>query len=133
MADNVLVDTSIWIDYFQIAQGVVFDQVTRLLKENRTVFTGIIASELIRGSHSEKELSVLKTLFRSIGKVDEMETTHSNAGRMGYKLARKGVNPGTIDLIISQIAIEHSLFLYTQDQHFTMIAKHFPLKLYRQG
>jgi len=130
MADDVLVDTSIWIDYFQLPQGAIFEQVTRLLKENRIVFTGVIASELIRGSHSEKELSVLETLFRSIRKVVERETTHLSAGKMGYRLARKGVNPGTVDLLISQIAIENNLFLYTHDHHFTMIAKHFPLKLY---
>ena len=130
MADDVLVDTSIWIDYFQLPQGAIFEQVTRLLKENRIVFTGVIASELIRGSHSEKELSVLETLFRSIRKVVERETTHLSAGKMGYRLARKGVNSGTVDLLISQIAIENNLFLYTHDHHFTMIAKHFPLKLY---
>jgi len=129
MTDNVLVDTSVWIDYFQVAKGVVFEQVTYLLKENRAVFTGLIASELIRGSHSEKELSVLETLFRSIGKVAERETTHLDAGRMGYQLARKGICPGTVDLLISQIAIENNLFLYTHDQHFKAIAKHFPLKL----
>jgi len=130
MADDVLVDTSVWIDYFQIAQGSVYERVTRLLKEDRAVFTGLIASELIRGSHSEKELSVLERLFRSIKKVVERETTYLSAGRMGYRLARKGVSPGTVDRLIGQIAIENNLALYTHDQHFRAIAKHFPLKLH---
>jgi predicted nucleic acid-binding protein len=131
MPDNVLVDTSVWIEYFQVPKSHVFEHVTRLLKERRAFFAGIIAMELIRGARSEKELSVLESLFRSINKIVELETTHYEAGKIGYGLAKMGLTIGTVDLLISQLAIENDLSLYTQDQHFEIVAKSFPLRFYR--
>ncbi len=129
MPADVLVDTSIWITYFQSPPNAVLKEVTSLLDEHRAVYTGIIATELIRGARSEKELAVLDLLFRSIKIVSEQETTHNEAGKIGYTMARKGFPLGTVDLLISQLAIENNLVLYTQDQHFQDVAKHFPLKL----
>ena len=130
MPDNVLVDTSVWIDYFQAPRSHVVEPVTRLLEERRAVTTGIVALELIQGAKSDKELSVVEDLLKAIARIDERETTHVEAGRLGYRLRRKGLTFGTVDLLISQLAIEHGLSLYTQDRHVQAIAKASPLKLY---
>jgi predicted nucleic acid-binding protein len=129
MSDDVLVDTSIWIAYFNSPQNPIRKEVTQLLREQRAVYTGIIATELIRGARSGKELSILETLFQSIKIISEQKSTHMEAGKIGYTMARNGFTLGTVDLLISQLAIENDLALYTQDQHFNAIAKYFPLKL----
>lgn len=132
MKDRALIDTSVWIKYFQVPNTLLFELVTQLLKEQRALFTGIIALELIRGARTEKELSVLEALFRSIERVDETDTTHLEAGKIGYQLSKKGITIGTVDLLISQLAIENDLSLYTLDRHFQAIARSFPpLKLYQ--
>lgn len=131
MKDKALIDTSVWIEYFQVPNTLLFEQVTQLLKEQRALFTGIIALELVRGARTEKELLVLEALFRSIKRVDETGTTHLEAGRIGYKLSKKGITIGTVNLLISQLAIENDLSLYTLDRHFQAIAGLFPLKLYQ--
>lgn len=133
MIVDVLVDTSVWIDYFQNHQESTLEQVTQLLKERRAIFTGIIALELLRGARSQKEISVLESLFRLIRKVSEQETTHRDAGKMGYDLSRKGITIGTVDILIGQLAIENGLSLYTHDHHFSIIANAFPLRLYGIG
>lgn len=130
MGGNVLVDTSIWIDYFRAPKGVLFEAVTRLLKNQQAVFTGLIALELIRGAKSEKELSVLDDLFHLMPRIVERETTYNEAGKIGYRLARQGATLATVDLVIAQLAIENHLALYTRDRHFTRIAHSFPLALF---
>lgn len=131
MSDEVLVDTSVWIDYFNVKRSPAFQEVSRLLRERRVFYTGIVALELIRGARTDKELLILDTLFRSIECIEAQTGTHQEAGRLGYRLARKGFSIGTVDLLLSQLAIERDLWLYSQDQHFQMVAKHTPLKLYR--
>ena len=132
MADKVLLDTSIWIDYFQKSQSPVKIVVEGLLKNRQAVFTGVIALELIRGARSAKELAILSTLFTCIERINECDTTHLEAGNMGYQLARKGIIIGTVDLIIGQLALENNLSLYTQDRHFSMMISTFPLKIYNE-
>lgn len=129
MKDKVLVDTSIWIDYFKKRESKTYDQVTLLLREDHAVYTGIIATELFKGARGEKELSMLKTLFSNIRLVKEVEETYIKAGMIGYHLAQKGFHAGTVDLLISQIVIENDLMLFTKDQHFKKIAEMYPLRI----
>jgi predicted nucleic acid-binding protein len=44
---------------------------------------------------------------------------------------RNGITAGTVDLLIAQISIANDLPLFTLDTHFTAIARHSPLRLYR--
>jgi len=130
MPDKVLIDTSIWIEFFNVARGLIFQDVTRLLREFRAAYSGMIALELIRGAKATKEHKTLENLFQSITRFDEQSGSHFQAGHLGYTLARKGLTMGTVDLLIAQIAIDHNLLLFTQDHHFRAIAKHSALKLY---
>jgi hypothetical protein len=130
MKDKVLVDTSIWIDFFKKRENKTNEQVTLLLREDQAVYTGIIATELFKGARGEKELSILKTLFYNISLVKEAEETYMKAGMIGYHLAQKGFNAGTVDLLISQIVIENDLMLLTRDQHFKKIAEMYPLRIF---
>ena len=133
MGGKVLIDTSIWIEYFNRAQSPLHAEVARLLRDRATVYTGIIALELIRGVRTEKEKSTLDSLLQSIDHVTEGDSTHCEAGRMGNRLARKGFTLGTVDLLIGQLAIENDVLLFTRDQHFATLAKHESLRLYKKG
>lgn len=130
MGGSVLIDTSIWIEYFNRARSPLHDEVARLLRDRAARYTGIIALELIRGVRTEKEKSTLDALFQSIDRITEGGSTHVEAGRMGNRLARKGFTLGTVDLLIGQLAIENDVQLFTRDQHFATLAKHEPLRLY---
>jgi len=129
MADKVLVDTSAWIDFFRKVDPGRHELVTILLREGHATGTGIVALELFRGAKTTKELKLVSELFENIEMVYQTPTTYSAAGRMGYELARKGYTLSTVDILIAQIVIENDLSLLTLDQHFAIIAEHFPLKL----
>ncbi|MBI5418310.1 PIN domain-containing protein [Candidatus Poribacteria bacterium] len=123
MKDKILIDTSIWIDFFRNKDNVLVEKIAMLLKSNKTVYTGIIALELINGAKSNKELEILDNLFSTMDKINTNEKTFFNAGKLGFAIARKGYTINTVDLLIAQIAIENNLSIMTNDEHFNIISK----------
>src|SRR5208282_819784 len=126
-----LIDTSVWIDFFRRSKPEVIERIATLLKSGRAVCTGIIAQELVNGAKGRKELQALCDAFDTMRHVTADETTYMRAGRMGYEFARKGHTMSTVDLLISQIAIENDLSLMTLDEHFDTIAKSSALRLFK--
>jgi len=62
-AERILVDTSVWIDYFRNQSAGFVDFVAELVKNHEICVPQIVLAELMQGAKSEKELSVsmLKT------------------------------------------------------------------------
>jgi predicted nucleic acid-binding protein len=129
MEDKVLIDTSAWIDFFRKKDYRLYTLIAKLLKENRAVASGIIASELIRGGKTIKELDYLHDLLEIITMVFPEPQSYMLAGKMGYNLARKGYNLAVVDLLIAQLAIENNFALLTLDKHFNIIKKNSSLNL----
>jgi predicted nucleic acid-binding protein len=130
MSGRVLVDTSIWIDFFRKKSPELIEKIALLLESEKAVYTGIIALELINGAKGQKELQALHDAFDTMERIDEGAGTYLNAGKMGYELARKGHTLGVVDLLIAQVAIENDFALMTFDEHFKVIAKHSGLRLF---
>ena len=129
MEDKVLIDTSVWIDFFRKRNDELIKHIRLLLESERAVYTGIVALELINGAKGQKELQTLNDAFGTMERIDERKDTHFNAGMLGYELVRKGHTLGVVDLLIAQIAMENDTGLLSTDEHFKVIAKHSKLKL----
>lgn len=130
MSGRVLIDTSVWIDFFRKRDTGLIEKVAILLESESAVYTGVIALELINGAKGQKELQTLHDAFDTMEKIDERAGTYFKAGEMGYELAREGHTLGVVDLLISQIAIENNVALMTFDEHFKVISKHSGLRLF---
>lgn len=124
MSDKVLIDTSVWVEFFRGRNAGVVETVSVLLRTGRAAYTGIIALELLNGAKGPKDMDTLFDAFDAMQRIDEKDTTFFDAGRMGYELARKGFTANTVDLLIAGIAVENGLSLMTLDKHFEAIAKH---------
>ncbi len=130
MHGRVLVDTSVWVSFFRRTEGSVSERLKQLLRGGSPVYTGVIATELIRGAKSKKELDTLDELFKSIEHIETKEECFIDAGNLGRLLLQKGITIGIVDLLIAQIAIENNVFLFTLDAHFNTIAPYTLLRLY---
>ena len=129
MSDNVLVDTSVWISFFRQGDQKVSLKLKQLLRNGSPVYTGLIATELIRGAKTKYEMDILEELFNVIGYIETKEEYFRSAGELGRQLAQKGIMIGTVDLLIAQIALTNDIGLFTLDTHFTALARHTPLRL----
>jgi len=129
MIDRVLVDTSAWIDFFRKKDSTLHDLLAALLRETRALGTGIVVLELLRSAKTAKDFAYVSELFETIEVVYQSPSTYTDAGKMGYKLAREGHTLSVVDLLIAQLAIENEVQLLSLDKHFSIIAETFPLKL----
>lgn len=130
MAADVLVDTSIWVDFFRNKTLPTSTQLIRLLDEDRVFITGIILTELLRGARNDQELKSIQELLHPVHEVSTTGKTWEIAGILAYKLAKKGVTIFTVDAIIAAIAIKEELMLFSTDKHFIHMALHSKLKLW---
>jgi predicted nucleic acid-binding protein len=123
---TVLVDSSIWIDYFRGSGSDT--RLDFLIEENLVVVNDLILAEIIPALHVRRQ-SKLIALLREIA-CPPMRLDWDDLVRMQIACLKHGINKvGIPDLMIAQHAIRNHLELYTRDKHFTLIAQHVPLSL----
>ena len=59
MKPDVLVDTSIWIEYFNRPDSKQGGSLHTLLKNGRVIVAGLVLTELLRGARLEKEFKLI--------------------------------------------------------------------------
>lgn len=125
---SVLVDSSVWIEYFRDAGQS--DVLELLIEENLVVTNELILAELIPALQLRK-LRELITLLREI-KRQPMDIDWNDIVRMQTLCLHHGKNGvGIPDLIIAQNSIQGGLRLLSNDKHFSVISKFLSLDIYR--
>jgi hypothetical protein len=116
--ERILVDTSVWIEYFRNQSPVFVGYVAEVVKTREICVPRIILAELMQGAKSEKELSVIAEFMGAFSIIDQTDQTWIKAGRLSYELRKKGKNINLTDCYIAVIAQENSCTLFTLDRHF---------------
>ncbi len=124
---SVLVDSSVWIDYFR-GKGSA-DPLELLIEENLVVTNDLILTELIPPLHLRKQnrlIALLKEVERR-----PIAPNWDDLVQMQITCLKNGINGvGVPDLIIAQNAIQHGLQLLVRDKHFDRLCEHIPLAVY---
>lgn len=125
---SVLVDSSVWIEYFRNAEQS--DVLEMLIDENLVVTNELILAELVPALQLRK-LKELISLLREI-KRQPMDIDWNDIIRMQTLCLNHGNNGvGIPDLIIAQNAIQGGLRLLSNDRHFIAISKFLSLDIFR--
>ena len=115
---SILVDTSIWIDYFR--SGNNSEKLDFLIDENLVVTNDLILAELIpflRMSNQEKILALLYDINKLKLSVDWNQIIEFQ-----FKCLKNGLNGiGIPDLIVAQNANQNRCALYSLDNHFRLM------------
>ena len=119
---KVLVDTSVWIEYFRKREPY-YGMVTRLIDDERVCSTGIILAELMQGAKSEKEISILADFPQVFSFIPEAQKLWLDAGRLAFNLRRKGLTIGLSDCYIAVAAASIRVQVATLDSHFNALCK----------
>ena len=130
---NVLVDTSVWsLALRRDAPPDIKETriLSRCLQRKDALFsTGIVVQELLQGFRGPKQQDRIVEYVGSLPLVVPELTDHINAASLQIACRRKGIQVGTIDALLAQLAISHDLELLTSDQDFFLIARHAPLRV----
>ncbi len=115
---SVLVDTSIWVDYFR--GGNDSAQMDFLIDENLLVTNDLILTELIPFLKVRNETKIIDLLHK-INKL-EISINWNEIIDYQYKCLKNGLNGiGIPDLIIAQNAKQNGCNIYTLDNHFHLM------------
>ena len=126
----ILVDTSVWIDFFCISPGRAGDELRRMIDEAEPfALTGVIVTEILQGLrrdvHRIERFLSLWELLEPCG-----FSTYREASAISRLARSKGISLTTIDTLIAAIALEHRAILFSLDKDFSRVARITPLRLY---
>jgi len=130
---EALVDTSVWIDFFNGKVNPETNFLTALLEEDSEIFTcPLIIQEILQGIKSDKEHDILKEKLFSLNilSIDPIEAA-LGASDLYRELRKKGITiRKTNDIQIAFYCIYYNIPVLHKDRDFRLISKHSDLKLY---
>jgi predicted nucleic acid-binding protein len=124
---QVLVDSSIWIDYFRT--GAASSELDTLINENIIVTNDIILAELIpflRMKKQDKVIALLEAVNKNRLTVNWQEIIHFQT----QCLAAEANGMGIPDLIIAQNALQNDCAVYSLDKHFQQLQRIIQVNLF---
>jgi len=127
--EKVLIDTSVWIDYFKSINNNIAEQVDEILNNAEVYVPKSVIAELIQGAKSEKEISVIEEFVNAFHIIDQSDDTWSKAGKLSYTMKRKGITANLMDCYLAVIAQENNCKILTLDRHFKDIKKFLRIEL----
>lgn len=122
----ILVDSSIWIDYFNKGKHAVLSD---LIKENLVCINYLILTELLPFviHLQKKELEAGLLALRQV----PLDIHWESLRQLQILNLKHDINKVSIpDLIIAQQALIHNLEIFSTDKHFKLMATHTTLKLF---
>ena len=123
---SVLVDTSIWIEYFRTGNN--FEKLDFLIDENLIVINDLIFAELVPSLRVRNQRKII-SLLRNINKL-ELSISWDQIIEFRFKCLKNGLNGiGIPDLIVAQNAKQNQCTIYSLDNHFELMKDIFKLQL----
>ncbi len=115
---SVLVDTSVWIDYFRSGNNSA--KLDFLIDEELIVVNDLILAELIPSLRIRNQKKIVKLLI-TINKLD-LSIDWDQIIEFQLKCLEHGLNGiGIPDLIVAQNAKQNHCEIYSFDNHFRLI------------
>jgi hypothetical protein len=115
---SVLVDTSIWIEYFRTGNNS--EKLEYLIDENLIVINDLILAELVPSLRVRNQRKIIK-LLNDINKL-ELSINWDQLIEFQFKCLKNGLNGiGLPDLIVAQNAKQNHCEIYSLDSHFKLM------------
>jgi len=131
---TLLVDTSVWslaLRRDAEAPGPEVQELKdALFGADVVVTTGLVLQELLQGFLGAKARTLIIERFAALPVLQPDREDHIGAATLRNACRQAGVQIGTIDALLAQLAIRHDLTLLTTDKDFTHAAKHCALRVW---
>ena len=128
----IIVDSSVWISFFNDGATPQVKRLSRLLDFEREsiVVVPVIVFETLSGFRDDRSFLRGRDVMLDVPMLDADATTHAEAAALYRSLRKRGVTVRSpIDCLIAQTCIEADARLLTEDRDFDAIAASSALKL----
>jgi predicted nucleic acid-binding protein len=126
----ILVDTSVWIDFFSSSPGRAGDELRRLIDEVEPfALTGVVVTEVLQGL--TRDVNRIER-YLSLWEMIEPRgfSTYREASAISRLARSRGISLTTIDTLIAAIALEHRASVFSLDKDFSRVVRITALRLH---
>lgn len=129
----ILVDTSVWIDYFNGVENKKTNLLDSSLSEQSVLIGDIILTEVLQGFNKDSDFKQAKQALEYLSCVQLVDKNLAIKAATNFRFLRsKGKkNRKTVDMLIGTWCIEHEVELLHNDRDFDQMATCLPLKIYK--
>ena len=126
----ILVDSSVWIDYFNGQVTPKTNKLDTLLGVEPLGIGDLILTEVLRGFRSDVDYQTAKKLMMTLSIFEMLGTDMAIQSADNFRILRKrGITVRkTADVIIASYCIEHNYSLLFADKDFLPFVAHLGLK-----
>jgi len=126
----VLVDSSVWIDYFNGRVIPETDYLDSLLGTEPVAIGDLIITAVLQGFRDDADYETARDLFDSLTAFELLGNTRALKAANNYRALRKlGVTVRkTTDTIIATFCIDRAISLLFSDRDFTPFVRHLGLR-----
>lgn len=132
---RLFVDTSVWSLALRRDGPASAPQVAALIRAiehgEPILTTGLVLQELLQGFSASKAREQILDRFSALPLLVPDRSDHIEAAALRNGCRRHGVQIGTIDALLAQLSIRHSLLMLSSDRDFEELENHCPLRLWK--
>ena len=116
----IIVDTSVWIDYFNGVENRRVDTLDSALDEGTVAIGDLIFLEILQGFRNDRDFRRAKALLETLDQYEMFGHSMALQSAENYRaLRKKGITiRKTTDVIIATFCIENALPLLFSDRDF---------------
>ncbi len=118
----VIADSSIWIDFQRDPGSETGRELDRLLDADEVVMVGPVLTEVLQGAQSQREFDFFASHLTALLFLETSQDTWVKAGELNHKLKERGKMLSVGDLIISTLALQHDMPVYSLNGDFDRVA-----------
>lgn len=129
----ILVDSSVWIDYFRGTKTFETNILHTLLASEPLAIGDLIVAEVLQGFSAERDFNRARSLLARLDQIQIGGTELAVQAARNFRTLRGlGVTVRkTIDVLIATRCIEDDLFLLHSDRDFDAFEQHLGLRVVR--
>ncbi len=126
----IIVDSSVWIDYFNGQVNPYTDKLDEVLGLEPVAIGDLILLEVLQGFRNDQDYNTAKNLFNSLDIFNLLNTQLAIKGADNYRyLRKKGITVRKkADIIIATFCIEGQIPLLFSDKDFKPFVKYLSLQ-----
>jgi predicted nucleic acid-binding protein len=126
----IVVDSSVWIDFFNGVSSPEVERLDGLLGVTPLAIGDLILVEVMQGFRNERDVATARQLFRSLALLPMLGGSNASKAADNYRqLRNRGITVRkTIDGIIATACIEANLPLLFSDRDFVPFVEHLGLE-----
>lgn len=122
MPDKVIIDTCIWVDFFNNPGCENKRMLDLLIDGDRAVVIGPVLAEVMNSCDTKPEAERVAWLLSGLESCPVSEGAWRHAGLMGRELKSRGIVLPLSDLVVAAVALRQDYELFTVDTHFDVVS-----------